>query len=670
MADLSEYLGVYLEEFQEQLYFIEEVVLEFEKEGVTEAGVQRMFRAAHTLKGSSAAMGYHRMRDLTHAVEHLLHKVRNNELSVTHVMIDLFFQSIDMMKRLQQEIVANQLESSDVAELIQSIHQYEQNLSNVSLDEVSQLSKSINDHSTLHVHKSGFKWIRVTLTSECEMKLPRFMLIDSQLRSSETVVDTMPRLEDLPEDEDNTVCSISWLLAIQEEEAVSQVVNWLSLMMDVDMVEVYQHQPEEDAEQIIDYSESPDYEVHQPEVSSNRNDVLVTSTDKVKGQSIRVNVERLEQLMNLAGELVIDQTRIRQINRMFRHKFGADELVEELSIISDHLTRTIGELQDEVMKVRMLPLDSLFSRFPRMVRDLTRSLGKEVELVIEGKETELDRTLIDQIGDPLIHLLRNAIDHGIESPEERIAAGKSATGTVRINAVHEDNQVIISIEDDGAGIDANKMRKAAVSKGLLTIEEVDRLSREEAIRLIFQPGFSTAQEISDISGRGVGMDIVRSDIEGMNGLIDIETSIGRGTIFKIRVPLTLAIITGLLVKADDRTFVLPMSSVVEIVRIEPEGVKTVQGVPVITIRDQVIPLEWLHDYFGYPRDNHDRNIPVVILGHAEKRVAIAVDELIGNQEIVIKSLGSFIGMTQAISGATILGNGNLALILDVRGLFH
>lgn len=667
MADLSEYMSVYLEELEEQLYFIEEVVLQFEKEGVSNEGVQRMFRAAHTLKGSSAAMGYNKMRDLTHAVEHLLHKVRNHELRVTEMMINLFFQSIDMMRHLQQEIVAKQVETIDVNPLIESINEYEQKLSDSCTERLQHVSNSISNNEINDVHISGQTWFKVKLSSDCEMKIPRLMLIDAKLRVTETVIDMKPEFDNLSEDSD--ICEVSWLLDIDQDAEVEQVVNWVSSMMDVASVEVSGDIPEGKENPISEQYNPAMTQTSQQGTASDQVDAANTN-ERAKSQSIRVNVERLEQLMNLAGELVIDQTRIRQINSMFRQKFGADELVDELSVISDHLTRTIGELQEEVMKVRMLPLDNLFSRFPRMVRDLSRSLGKDIELIIDGKETELDRTLIDQIGDPLIHLLRNAIDHGIESPETRIAAGKSSKGTVHIKAAHEDNQVVISIEDDGGGIDAEKMRNAAISKGLMTTEEASKLSREEAIRLIFQPGFSTAKAISDVSGRGVGMDIVRSDIENMNGLIDIETKVGMGTIFKIRVPLTLAIITGLLVKADARTFVVPMSSVAEIVRIGPEAIKTVQGVPVITIRDEVIPLEWLHDYFDYPRYRYERNIPVVILGHAEKRLAIAVDELIGNQEIVIKSLGSFIGMTRAISGATILGNGSLALILDVRGLFH
>ncbi|MNW35119.1 Chemotaxis protein CheA [compost metagenome] len=667
MADLSEYMSVYLEELEEQLYFIEEVVLQFEKEGVSNEGVQRMFRAAHTLKGSSAAMGYNKMRDLTHAVEHLLHKVRNHELRVTEMMINLFFQSIDMMRHLQQEIVAKQVETIDVNPLIESINEYEQKLSDSCTERLQHVSNSISNNEINDVHISGQTWFKVKLSSDCEMKIPRLMLIDAKLRVTETVIDMKPEFDNLSEDSD--ICEVSWLLDIDQDAEVEQVVNWVSSMMDVASVEVSGDIPEGKENPISEQYNPAMTQTSQQGSASDQVDAANTN-ERAKSQSIRVNVERLEQLMNLAGELVIDQTRIRQINSMFRQKFGADELVDELSVISDHLTRTIGELQEEVMKVRMLPLDNLFSRFPRMVRDLSRSLGKDIELIIDGKETELDRTLIDQIGDPLIHLLRNAIDHGIESPETRIAAGKSSKGTVHIKAAHEDNQVVISIEDDGGGIDAEKMRNAAISKGLMTTEEASKLSREEAIRLIFQPGFSTAKAISDVSGRGVGMDIVRSDIENMNGLIDIETKVGMGTIFKIRVPLTLAIITGLLVKADARTFVVPMSSVAEIVRIGPEAIKTVQGVPVITIRDEVIPLEWLHDYFDYPRYRYERNIPVVILGHAEKRLAIAVDELIGNQEIVIKSLGSFIGMTRAISGATILGNGSLALILDVRGLFH
>lgn len=294
-----------------------------------------------------------------------------------------------------------------------------------------------------------------------------------------------------------------------------------------------------------------------------------------------------------------------------------------------------------------------------------------MSLVLEGKETELDRTLIEELGDPLIHLLRNAVDHGIETPEIRRSAGKSETGTVRVAASHEDNQVILVIEDDGAGIDSSLIAESALRKGIITAEEAGGMTEDEALRLIFRPGFSTAPHISDISGRGVGMDIVRNDIERINGMIDIETTRGQGTRFRIRLPLTLAIIRGLLVHAGGATFVIPMSSVAEIVRVTPEEISSVRGQPVITARGQLVPVVWLQDILRLPAGAGGRSasIPLIIVGRGEKRLALAVDTLIGNQDIVIKSLGAYMGKTENISGATILGNGNIALIIDTASLF-
>jgi len=321
------------------------------------------------------------------------------------------------------------------------------------------------------------------------------------------------------------------------------------------------------------------------------------------------------------------------------------------------------------MKTRMSPIDQLFNRIPRMVRDLSNTLGKEVNLVMEGQETELDRTVIEEIGDSLIHLIRNALDHGIEKAEVRRQKNKPEKGTLRIAASHQANQVVLTIEDDGAGIDPEQVKQSAIQKELITPQEAEGMTERELIDLIFHPGFSTAKTVSDISGRGVGMDIVRSQIEKLNGLIEVETRPGEGTTFTIKLPLTLAIVTGLLVKLNGRTFALPMSSVVEIVRIRVGEINTVKEQAVAVIRDKAIPLIWLHDHFGIERQGRKhKNVFIVVVGVAERRLGLVVDELIGNQEIVVKSIGSYIGKIDGISGATILGDGSVSLILDVIGI--
>ncbi|MFC0333280.1 chemotaxis protein CheA [Paenibacillus sepulcri] len=664
MDDLSEFRAVYLEELEEQLQCMDEEVLRLEKEGQSDAAISRLFRAAHTLKGSSAAMGYEKMKILTHEMEHLLDNVRNRKLAVNKAMTNLFFKCSDGMKRLQAEIINTNSERSNMEHLIRELQSFG-GISHPAEASGVQPQIAIFTHEVLQSLQEQAElgrvpaWVSVTICQSCEMKLARLSLIDCRLRETENVYwsDTAFEGHDMEEN----VIQNRWLLstALPLDELGSRIGE----MTDVDEVLV-------DACDWTELQAAASLDEQDEQVRAESESIAPPGHfEKAKGQTIRVNVERLENMMNLVGELVIAQTRIQQMEKAFYQKFGPDEAVEELGHLSDHLTRTIGELQESVMKVRMLPIEQLFNRFPRMVRDLAHILHKEVELVIEGKETELDRTLIEDIGDPLIHLIRNAIDHGIEEPDKRLDAGKPAKGTLRISASHEDNQVLITIQDDGAGIDPERIRQSAVAKGIIQAAEAALLKDQDAVHLIFHPGFSTAQQISDVSGRGVGMDIVRTEIERMNGLIQIETNIGTGTLFRIRLPLTLAIITGLLVDIGGRIFIIPMSSVSEIVRIAPEHISTVGGMPVVTIRNQVIPVSWLHDYFHYERRDHrSRQIPIVIVGRGDKRIALAVDELIGNQEIVIKSLGRYMGNIEGISGGTILGDGRVGLILEIGGI--
>ncbi|MFC5471739.1 chemotaxis protein CheA [Cohnella suwonensis] len=676
MTNMTEYQSLFLEELDDQLRLMEEEILRLEQEGESAEGVQSLFRAAHTLKGSSAAMGYDKMKRLTHAMESILDNVRNGEFSVTTAMATLFFRCVDRMKMLQAEISADSMELSEIDDLIGDLKR----LDAVRAQDTQLKSEGRkSDESGIYLDSfplkedewelarrqvaEGYSLFRlyIKLSSDCMMKSVRLDVIDAQLRETATVIwsEIKSRGEDFAPDDGEFV---RWLIASGEgkESMEVEIRSWF----DVDSVETEPCSLEELARPIA------------PQVTPLTNGAVLSDSssqqpqaERVKAQSIRVNVDRLETLMNLVGELVIDQTRIHQVEGVLQQKFGSDESVQEMAHISDHLTRVIGELQESVMKVRMLPIEQLFSRFPRVVRDLSNGLGKKVELVLDGKETELDRNLIEEVGDPLIHLIRNALDHGIETPEVRRLAGKPEQGTLRISAAHEDNQVILTVEDDGAGIDGDKLLVKAVDKNLMTPAEASQYSANEAVQLIFHPGLSTATEVSDISGRGVGMDIVRAGIERINGMIEVETVKGKGTRFKIRLPLTLAIITGLMVDIGGRIYILPMSNVAEIIRMEPKAIQTVKGVPVVTLRERVIPVAWLHDSFGHPRTGIDRKqIPIVVIGRAEKRLALAVDGLLGYQEVVIKSLGTFVGNIEGISGATILGDGNVALILEIGGV--
>ncbi|MBB5021432.1 two-component system chemotaxis sensor kinase CheA [Desulfurispira natronophila] len=385
-------------------------------------------------------------------------------------------------------------------------------------------------------------------------------------------------------------------------------------------------------------------------------------------QTIRVDVDRLDALMNLVGELVLGRNRILQIAGLMEDNRDGEH-VEALSETSAQLSLITTELQMAVMKTRMLPVGKVFNRFPRMVRDLSRELKKDIELVITGEDTELDKSVVEEIGDPLVHLIRNSCDHGVETPEQRLAAGKPKTGQVHLSAYHEGNHIVIEIKDDGKGIDAEKIKQIAIDKGVISDVEASRLSRTEALNLIFAPGFSTAEKVTDVSGRGVGMDVVRTNIEKLNGLIVIDTDMGRGSTFTIKIPLTLAIIQVLLVGTADESYAIPLVSVVETVKVPRTEIKTIERKEVLRLRDEVVPLVNLSDVFDIETEQKDE-LYIVILGLAERRVGLVVDTLLGQEEIVIKTLGDYLKGTPGVTGATIMGDGRVNLIVDVGSMME
>lgn len=712
---LSEYKEVFLEELDEQLQLMDEVIMQLERDCESREVIQSLFRAAHTLKGSSAAMGFEEMKRLTHRMEHLLDLVRSKERTVTPPLIDLLFRALDSLKLMKEDIVTQDCISVDVSACLQALERFDSEESGGAGRGTTPSAEPEAGHTTsgattkAAASASGFKrpelslsirlhmknafgqglrlhWVCVRLSPDCFIQGARAYVIQTMLAEWGEVLLASPDYESIGESGMDAP-ELTYLYAgTQESSELAAMTANLADVAGVDAEPVLPEEAEMDYRAYGDEGASPkpkpepvpdpasaetaaaaEPSIRQPAAAPSA--PQPSAAVKSKAQTIRVSVERLDDLMNLVGELVIDQTRIQQVARTQRRRFQ-DDSVGELGHIADHLSRIIGDLQESVMKARMLPIEQLMGRFPRMIRDLSRDLGKELELVMEGQDTELDRTLIEEIADPLIHLIRNAVDHGLELPEIRERAGKPRQGVLRIRAAHEDNQVVIYVEDDGAGIDPAKMRSSAVGKGIITQEEADALGDREAIDLIFRPGFSTAQRVSDVSGRGVGMDIVASHIEKLNGMIDIRSELGRGTSFKIKLPLTLAIIVGLQVKCNGQTLIIPMSNIAEIVRVSAEEIRTVRGQPVVLIRNQVIPVADIRDRFGVPGNNDGpKHIPLVIIGSAEKRLALTVDELIGNQEIVIKSLGAYIGKVDGIAGATILGDGSVALILEISALF-
>ncbi len=672
----AEMIGAFLDEVEEQLQLLDESILELEQSGETTEVIQKIFRVAHTLKGSSSTMGFKKMKDLTHEMENVLDKIRNNQLKATRSVVNILFQCADYLRLLKNDYASNKTEiKTEINTILLALKQV---LSKEG-QETEPLRKEDNDEAEHTGMQSIFspdqeKVMRmeeackngkhnlvctVRILESSPMKSTRACLILNYFNELGTVVDTYPNVLELTDE--NDVNEISYLV-ISEVDSNTLRTKALVEIMDIESIII---------NPFLFSSKEVSLTLKEQQSSSNSltiNIPKVSEADKKVAQTVRVDVERLEKMMNLVGELVIEQTRIAQVGNALHNRYASDNAVEDLMSISNHVSRVIGELQEGVMKTRMLPIQQLFNRFPRMVRDLSQTLDKEIELVLSGGETEMDRTIIEEINDPLIHIIRNSVDHGIETMEERIRNGKPSKGTIKMTAYHQENHVIMTIEDDGAGIDRMKLKASAVRKRLITQQEADNLSDQQALNLIFETGFSTASVVSDVSGRGVGMDIVRSHIDKLNGIIEVDTKIGQGTKFIIKLPLTLAILTGLLVKINRDTFALPMSNVIEIVRKPSEEIEAVKGQTVAVIRERVLPLIWIHDYFGIPRNNQGKNVFIVVLGVAEKRIGLVVDELIGNQEIVVKPLGAYIGKVEGFSGATILGDGSVACILDIGGI--
>ena len=677
--DMSVYLGAFLDEVDEQLQILDEEVLNLEQDGENLDTIQKIFRAAHTLKGSSAAMGMEKMKELTHKVENVFDSIRNHQLKVDTQIINLIFDSIDTIKLLKEAILNGTLDSVDVSELIAKL----ETCKNSAVGNGEVIGKKAEEHtkpvsnSTLFpevildiyqkdmVEKAfelgmNVMAIYVSLKENTMLKSVRAFLIDNNLKEIGEIIASFPATEIIEDDEKFDGNAVFILLTESQNQEVLSVVNSIS---DIKSVHLDFITPAN----LLSFCQGKKLGVVEQKTAEEENGRPKTEAKVKVAQTVRVDVDRLESLLNLVGELVISQTRLTDVRNRLAERYPNDPDMEGFQEVENHLGQIVSELQEGMMKTRMLPIEQLFNRFPRMVRDIAQKAEKDVNFVIEGKETELDRNLIEEISDPIIHLLRNSLDHGIESPEEREMNGKPRQGTVILRAAHEENHIVISISDDGKGIDTEKIKQSAIKKGQISEAEAERMTEKELVFLIFKSGVSTAAQITDISGRGVGMDIVRSHIEKLNGMIDIETKVGIGTTFTIKLPLTLAIIRSLLIELGEKQFAIPLANVQEIIRLGQDEVKTIQNQEVGIVRDRVLPLVRLHKRFNTSEDEilKKKRLLVVVVGLAEKRVGIVIDKTLGNREIVIKSLGKYMGTPKYIAGATIMGDGKVALILDV-----
>lgn len=680
--DMSQYLDLFLQEADEQLEILEQETLKLEKEP-TQERLSIIFRAAHTLKGSSRAMGFLNFANLTHEMENLLDQLRSGTLALSTEIANSLLNCLDTLTEIKTKIADGQGETVDCAALITELQGLSSGASApapaaapsgkaaktgpvLSDETVQALSLASAERP---VFEASFR-----LRGDCVMKFVRAFMAISIVQEGGELLASVPNTEMLEEEQFEQ----DFVLFFHHGDTSEILANKFDGIGEMETYEVGKWKaPEapaaapakavETTEAAKPADEAGKAAVAAP-VAAAENGARKADT----GQTVRVDVARLDDLMNLVGELVIDRTRVSQIGTMLAAKYDYDENIEALGETVGHITRITADLQDQIMKARMLPIETVFNRFPRMVRDLAQKIGKEIVLDLQGGETELDRSVIEVIGDPLLHILRNSIDHGIELPDDREKVGKPRAGKVVVSARHQENHIVIEIVDDGRGIDTERVKKKAIEAGLVTKEAAERLTEKECLQFIFASGLSTAAEVSEVSGRGVGMDIVRSNIQKLGGIIDLETNMGQGTKFSLRLPLTLAIIRGLLVKVSGVVYVIPLGSVIETLNVTNKQIQTVHKQEVIVIRGMTTPLVRLRSIFttrNFVEEKETNSHYVVIVGLAEQRIGLIVDSLIGEQEVVIKSLSRFCGDVGGISGATILGDGNVALIVDVNGVF-
>ena len=681
----NQYMDMFLDESHEHLQSLNEGLLRLEENMEEIDAVNDIFRNAHTLKGMSATMGFAKIAELTHEMEDVLDLVRKSQLKLNEDIMDTLFKCLDSLEQMVDSVGNGEAEDVvDVSDLVAKLSSISKGTPAPAADGAAAAAPAAAssggdaaagatldlDDIDLDVMKKAKEagmnlfHIKVTLMETCVLKAARSVMVMHALDEVGDVLKSIPPAEDLEQEKFER--SFDVLIATSgDAEAMQNAVDTVSEIEDVAVTAVDPDKVGKEAAPApaaapaaaapaAKAAPAPKKEAGKP--------AAAPAKKQHQSQSVRVDIEKLDTLMNLMGELVINKVRLEQIGQTHR----LSDLMETL----EQMDRVTGDLQNIVMKVRMVPVSAVFNRFPRMVRDVSKELGKDINLTIEGEETELDRTVIDEIGDPIMHLLRNSLDHGVESPDKREAKGKPRTGEVGLIARHEGNNVVIMITDDGAGIDASKIRRKAVEKGMISQSEADSLDDADAVRLIFLPGFSTAEQITDISGRGVGMDVVRSKIEALSGHVDVETHIDEGSVFKIKLPLTLAIIQAMLVRVQEEMYAIPLTSIDSTINIEPSDIQTVQNKEVIVLRGEIIPIIRMEEALQVPHTKDSDEHFVVVVHAGEAKAGIVVDNLIGQQEIVIKTLGNLFAGLKLFGGATVLGDGKVALILDVATMIQ
>ena len=702
--DVSQYLEVFIEEAKEHLQALNEHLLILEKEPENENTINEIFRAAHSLKGMAGTMGYKRMQRLTHDMENVFQEIRSGKMKVRPELTDCLFEGLDALQEYVDNIINTQDEGSndnqplidalareldiglngDAAAAPEPKKEEKKDAAPEAKEQPAASSSSVNYAeyektaiaSAVSAGMNAYE-VYVDLQESCLLKAARAYLVFKAVEEFGEIIKSVPDAQ-MIEDEKFDFSFVVVVLSNADPEALRKRVLNVSEVKEVTVkkAEFANAAPaaEEEAADTKDEGNTTDASGQAPAASPAK--PAQQAPAKTGGQqpakkavvnrSVRVDIEKLDDLMNLVSELIIAKNGLASIS-------GDDFAKKEKRTIYneqiEYLERITSNIHQSVMKVRMVPIESVVNRFPRMIRDLSKKLDKPMELVMTGEETELDRTVIDEIGDPLMHILRNSADHGLESAEKRRALGKPETGLITLNAFQEGNSVIIECSDDGGGIDTEKVKKKAIEKGTITEEQAETMTEKDFIDLLFKPSFSTAEQVSDVSGRGVGLDVVKSKIESLSGTVECKTVLGQGTTFTIRLPLTLAIIQSLMVTIGEEKYAIPLGSIDTIEDIPIEEVKRVEKKEVINLRGSVIPLIRMAEVLDVPGERPEKNtVTMVVVAKGDKKAGLVVDNLIGQLEIVIKSIGKYINNSKMISGATVLGDGEVALILDANAL--
>lgn len=689
--DMSQYLEIFIDESKEHLQTMNEILLVLEGDSENLSYIGEIFRIAHTLKGMSGTMGFTKVADLTHKMENLLDFVRNGALKVDSKIVDVLFECFDALEEYIENLEKTGKEGDlDSSELVKKLALIAENKSTEGTTSKKNTSKkeevakekitsdlgddfhiSLNDIDSViaKAFELGVRpyLIKVTLDSGCMLKAARAFIVFNTLERFGEILKSFPLAEEIEDEKFEESFEILYFTKLDENYIHTELMR-ISEISDVMVkplaeVEFAVEEKKEDIEVNLEQVEVKENEIKAKEDNQNKGDKGKTS------KTVRVEIGRLDNLMNLVSELIIIKTRLEDLDTT-SHKSQEQGNKNNMNEAIEYLERITTSLHDAVMKVRMVPVERTFNRFPRLVRDLSKDLGKNIKLFMSGEETEVDRTVIDEIGDPLIHLIRNSLDHGIESPADRLKLGKDESGFVALRAYPDGNTVVIEVEDDGKGIDPEVIKRKAIEKKIVTRDEADAMTDKDLINLLFRAGFSTMDKVTDLSGRGVGLDVVKSKIEAINGTVEVISNLGQGSKFVIRLPLTLAIIQALMVNLNEEKFAIPLNNIKEITTIETSKITMVQDQEVVLYRNKTLPIIRMKEVLDIEAGHEELDeLIVVIVKKGDVEAGLVVDSLIGQQEIVIKSLGKYLTGIKAIAGATILGNGSVALIVDPNQLF-